>query len=134
MNALTGYQQTAAVKCAIDLGLFTAIGAGHNTVAALSEHCHASAKGIRVLCDFLTVHDFLTKENGQYGLTLDSSVFLDRHSPAYFGGVATLFAGPTLQGAFSELTAVVRKGGTVLNEEVARCRGRIRCGRILRVR
>lgn len=117
MHALSGYQQTAAVKCGIELGLFTAIGAGHNTVAALSEHCHASPKGIRVLCDFLTVHEFLTKENGQYGLTPDSAIFLDRRSPVYFGGVATIFAGPTLKRGFDDLTAVVRKGGTTLNDE-----------------
>lgn len=117
MHALSGYQLTAAVKCAIDLGLFTAIAAGHSSVASLSEHCHASPKGIRVLCDYLTVHEFLLKHEDRYALTSDSAVFLDRQSPAYFGGVATLFAGPTLYKAFHELTAVVRKGGTVLNEE-----------------
>ena len=104
MQALSGHQLTSAIKCAIDLGLFTAIGGGHTTIEALSQHCHASAKGMRVLCDFLTIHQFLTKENGHYGLTLDSKIFLDRHSPAYFGGVATLFAGATLRRAFEDLT------------------------------
>jgi 2-polyprenyl-3-methyl-5-hydroxy-6-metoxy-1,4-benzoquinol methylase len=117
MQALSGHQQTAAIKCAIDLSVFTAIGAGHKTVAALSEHCHASPKGMRVLCDFLTVHGFLTKENGEYGLTPDTAVFLDRKSPAYFGGVATIFGGSLMKHAFDDLTAAVRKGGTLLNND-----------------
>ncbi|MDX1981081.1 MAG: class I SAM-dependent methyltransferase [Bryobacteraceae bacterium] len=117
MQALSAHQLTAAMKTAIDLGLFTAIGEGHNTVDALSQHCHASAKGLRVLCDYLTIQQFLTKENGRYGLTPDSAVFLDRKSPAYFGGVAALFVGPAMKQAFQDLTPVVRKGGTILNDE-----------------
>jgi len=117
MQALSGHQLTSAIKCAIDLGLFTAIGSGHTTIDALSQHCRASAKGMRVLCNFLTIHQFLTKENGNYGLTVDSKIFLDRHSPAYFGGVATLFAGGTMRRAFEDLAGVVKKGGTLLNDE-----------------
>jgi len=117
LQALSGHQQTAAIKCAVDLGLFTAIAAGHNTAAALSEHCHASSKGVRVLCDYLSVHQFLTKDNTHYGLTPDSAVFLDRRSPAYLGGITAMLAGPTVKEAFHDLTPVVRKGGTVLNGE-----------------
>ncbi|MEZ5399360.1 MAG: class I SAM-dependent methyltransferase [Bryobacteraceae bacterium] len=117
MHALNGYQQTAALKCGIELGVFTAISAGKHTVAALSESCHASPKGIRVLCDFLTISGFLTKDGDRYGLAPDSAAFLDRHSPAYVGGVTALMAGDTITGAFRELTTVVRKGGTVLNDE-----------------
>ncbi|MBL8210072.1 MAG: class I SAM-dependent methyltransferase [Bryobacterales bacterium] len=117
MQAMIGFQQTMAMKAALDLGVFTAIGAGHRTVADLSEHCHASPKGIRVLCDFLTIHEFLTKDDGGYGLTTDSAVFLDKHSPAYFGGVASIMAGPSMTKAMLDLTAVVRKGGTTLNDD-----------------
>ncbi|MBV6430461.1 MAG: 3-hydroxy-5-methyl-1-naphthoate 3-O-methyltransferase [Bryobacteraceae bacterium] len=117
LQALSGHQQTSALKCAVELELFTAIAAGHRTVAALSEHCHASPKGIRVLCDYLTVHQFLTKENGHYALTADSAVFLDHASPAYLGGITAMIAGPTLRQAFEDLLPVVRKGGTVLNGE-----------------
>lgn len=117
IQAISGYQSTAAIKCAVEIGLFTAIGAGYTTVAALSEHCHASAKGIRILCDFLTVHEFLTKNDGNYGLTPDSAIFLDRQSPAYLGGITTMFAGNTLKRGFDELTDAVRKGTTQLNDQ-----------------
>jgi SAM-dependent methyltransferase len=117
MQALTGYQQTAALQAALQLGVFTAIGAGHQTAAALAEHCKASPKGMRVLCDFLTISQFLTKDGDRYALTPESALFLDRNSPAYFGGVAHIFAGTAIFKAFEDLTGVVRKGGTLLNDE-----------------
>lgn len=117
MQAVSGFQQTAALHAAVQLGLFTAIGAGRTTVPALSEHCHASAKGVRVLCDFLTISGFLVKNGAEYTLAPDSAVFLDRASPAYFGGVVQMFSGTAIHRAFDDLTAVVRKGGTVLNDD-----------------
>jgi len=117
MQALTGYQQTAAMQAALQLGIFTAIAAGHQTVTALAQHCKASPKGVRVLCDFLTIGQFLTKDGDRYGLTPESALFLDRNSPAYFGGVAHMFAGTAIFKAFEDLTGVVRKGGTLLNDE-----------------
>ena len=66
--------------------MFTAIGEGNTTVAEIAKRCHASEKGTRVLCDYLTIMEMLTKQGDRYGLTLDSSVFLDKRSPAYLGG------------------------------------------------
>jgi SAM-dependent methyltransferase len=117
MQAASGYHLTAALHAGIQLGLFTAIGAGHNTVATLAAHCNASPKGIRVLSDYLTIAGFLTKDGEHYGLAEDSALFLDRSSPAYFGGVVHMFAASTMSKAFADLTAVVRKGGTLLNDE-----------------
>lgn len=116
MQAVTGYQQSEALRTAVELGVFTAIGSGHVTVAALAAHCRVPEKGIRVLCDFLTIGGFLTKHGGEYGLSADSAVFLDRRSPAYFGGVVHMLTGTELRRAFADLPAVVRKGGTVLND------------------
>jgi SAM-dependent methyltransferase len=117
MQAMNAHMQTAAMKTAIDLGLFTAIGQGHKTVDALSQHCHASPKGIRVLCDFLVIHEFLTKAGSEYALSPDTAVFLDKHSPAYFGAVVSFMVGQTMKQAFHDLTPVVKKGGTILNED-----------------
>ncbi|MDZ7639489.1 MAG: class I SAM-dependent methyltransferase [Bryobacterales bacterium] len=117
MQAVNAFQVSAAMKTAIDLNLFTAIGAGRRTAESLAGHCHTSVKGMRVLCDFLVVHDYLVKEDTRYGLTADSAAFLDRHSPHYFGAVASFLMGNTLQEAFGSLDKVVRKGGTLLNDE-----------------
>ena len=44
--------KSAALKGGIDLGLLTAIGEGHNTVAAVAQRCGASERGTRLLCDY----------------------------------------------------------------------------------
>jgi hypothetical protein len=86
-GAINAYEQTEAMKTAVELEVFTAIAEGNTTAAAIAKRCEASDRGVRVLCDFLTIHGFLTKDGTQYGLTQDSAVFLNRKSPAYVGGV-----------------------------------------------
>ena len=85
---LYAYQQTAALKAAVELNLFTAIGEGARTANKLAERCGASERGVRILSDFLVVHGLLTKDSGNYGLNHTSAAFLDRRSPAYMGTVA----------------------------------------------
>src|ERR1700674_2358439 len=86
-ETIHGYQRTAAIKGGIDLDLFTAIGEGNSSAAAIAKRCHASERGIRILADFLVVSRLLTKSGSTYGLTPDSAAFLDRRSPAYMGSV-----------------------------------------------
>lgn len=85
-NALNAYEQTEAIKTAIELEIFAAISEGNVTSARIAKRCNASERGIRSLCDFLTIQGFLTKEVLQYGLAADSALFLDKNSPAYLGG------------------------------------------------
>jgi hypothetical protein len=40
------YQRTAALRAAVDLDVFTAIGEGAETVATLATRCAASERGI----------------------------------------------------------------------------------------
>lgn len=117
-ETLNAYQRTAALRGAIEVDLFTAIADGNQTASAIATHIKASEKGTRVLCDFLTVIGFLAKHGNEYALTPDSSVFLNRHSPAYMGTVAE-FLGKVGQedGAFADMAALVRKGGTLLDNE-----------------
>src|SRR4051794_25511331 len=110
MDTLNAFVRTNALKAAIDLKLFTAIAAGANTADALAERCSASPKGIRVLADFLTIHEFLTKDGSSYGLTPSAGMFLVEGSPAYLGGIANFLLHPYLKSAFEDLTGVVRKG------------------------
>ena len=118
-EAVGAYQRTAALKAAIELDLFTAIGEGAQTAEALAAARGIAERGARILCDFLVIGGFLTKEENQYGLTLDSSVFLDRRSPAYIGSVVNFLAAPTLVESFNQLTESVRKGGTAISAEGA---------------
>src|SRR5262245_27001675 len=113
-QTINAYQQTAALKASLELGVFTAIGAGHVTAEALAEHCEASVKGMRILCDFLVILQFLTKEGSQYGLAPDAALFLDKNSRMYVGGTAGFLLSPPMMHFFDDFTAVVRKGGAVV--------------------
>ena len=117
-DTLTAYaQNTAALKAALELKLFTAIGESRATSAELAAKCGAAERGIRILSDYLTILGFLEKNDDRYSLTRDSATFLDQKSPAYAGGAAAFLLSPTIRGAFDELAAAVRKGGTAQSEE-----------------
>ena len=58
---LQAHQRTAALKAAIDLDVFRAVGEGPGDVASIARHCSASERGIRILCDFLTIYGVLAK-------------------------------------------------------------------------
>ena len=115
-QAVTSYQQSAALKAAVELELFTAVAEGRRDAKSIAERCDASERGVRILSDFLVVTGFLTKDEGGYGLTQDSAVFLDRRSPAYMGGALEFLLAPTLLAGFEDLAGAVRKGGTVVPE------------------
>ncbi|MEP7338503.1 MAG: class I SAM-dependent methyltransferase [Acidobacteriota bacterium] len=116
-STVNSYQRTFAIKSAIELDLFTAIAEGHTTASALADKCQASERGVRILCDYLVINGFLTKQDNQYGLTQDSAIFLNRHSPAFMGGVTEFLLDPMMMAAHSDIAAVVRKGGTVIGDE-----------------
>lgn len=110
------YQQSQALKAAIELDLFTAIAEGKDTAQVLAQRCGAAERGVRILADYLTIHGFLVKEANRYTLTPDSAVFLDRNSPAYMGSLLGFLHAPKFTEAFQNLTEAVRKGGTVAGE------------------
>jgi ubiquinone/menaquinone biosynthesis C-methylase UbiE len=116
-ETLTAYQSTAALKAALELNLFTAIGRTGATAAELAVKCDAAERGMRILSDYLTTLGFLKKNADRYFLTRDSATFLDQKSPAYAGDAAAFLLSPTLRGAFDELVAAARKGGTAQSEE-----------------
>lgn len=111
-NTMIAFQETEALKAAIELDIFTAIADGADTPAALAAKTRASERGARILCDFLTVKEFLTKKGGRYGLTQESAVFLNGHSPACLASMVNFLASPALRKNFETLTDAVRKGGT----------------------
>jgi 2-polyprenyl-3-methyl-5-hydroxy-6-metoxy-1,4-benzoquinol methylase len=116
VNVVNAYQQTEAMKAAIELEIFTAIAEGNTTAATIAKRCGGAERGVRMLCDFLTIHSFLTKQGAQYALAPDSAVFLNRHSPAYIGTVIEFLLAPRLREGHARLTEAVRWGGTALGE------------------
>jgi len=116
-DAFTGYQRTAALRAAIDLGLFTAIGGGANTLPEIAERCGAAERGVRALANRLVVDGFLTKDGERYGLAPEAAVFLDGSSPAYIGTMMRFLTAPMITAAFETLTEAVRRGGTAVDSE-----------------
>lgn len=118
-ETLNAYQRTEALKTGIELDLFSVIAEGARTPDAIARRCNTSARGARILCDYLVVIGFLTKSNNEYSLTTDTAMFLDRNSPAYAGTIAKFLAAPVQTAHFKDLTGAVRKGGAVDEEMLA---------------
>ena len=112
-ETMNAYQRTEGLKAAIELEVFTAIAEGHNTTETMSYRCAASERGLRILCDYLVVIGFLTKEGNRYALTPDSAAFLDANSPTYIGAATRFLGSPLATANFKNLVAAVRSGGAV---------------------
>lgn len=112
-EGIQAYQRSAALKAAIELEIFTAIAAGNRTADAIAKTASASTRGIRILCDYLVIQNFLSKNGGQYSLTPESAIFLDKKSPAYFGAAIGFLLDPRLLAAYLNLTEIIRTGKTL---------------------
>ncbi|HSS21825.1 MAG TPA: class I SAM-dependent methyltransferase [Pyrinomonadaceae bacterium] len=115
-QTINAYQQTEALKAAIELEIFTAIGEGKTTAAEIAQRTNAAERGVRILCDFLCIMHFLEKSGDHYAATPDSAMFLDKRSPAYLGGAIEFIATQELTDGFRNFAEVVRKGGTMMND------------------
>jgi 2-polyprenyl-3-methyl-5-hydroxy-6-metoxy-1,4-benzoquinol methylase len=111
-NTMVAFQETEALKAAIELDVFTAIADGANTAASLAARTGASERGVRILCDYFTIKEFMTKKGNEYSLTQESAVFLNRRSPAYLATMINFLASPWNRKNFGALAEAVRKGGT----------------------
>jgi ubiquinone/menaquinone biosynthesis C-methylase UbiE len=113
-QSVNSYQRTAALRAAVELEVFTAVAEGVATAVEIARRCNSSERGIRILCDYLTVLGFLTKAEGRYAATPDTAIFLDRRSPAYVGDAVRFLLAPELTASFERLTEAVRTGTTQL--------------------
>jgi SAM-dependent methyltransferase len=115
-STFTGYQRTAAMKAAIELDVFTAIGEGATTLDAIASRCEASPRGLRILLDHLTMDGFVAREGDRYRLSPTAAALLDRNAPAYVGSAIAFIASPYVRAGFDGLTDAVRKGGSVVTD------------------
>jgi SAM-dependent methyltransferase len=109
-ETINAYQRTGALKAALDLGLFSAIGHTPATAAKIAARCQCPERGIRILSDNLAILGFLTKQGTRYALTPDSAMFLDRSSPAYLGNSVNFLLSPGITEAFGDLATTIRNG------------------------
>ena len=110
-------QKTAALKAAIDLDIFRAVGEGPGDLTAIAKHANASERGIRILCDFMVINGVLMKEGNLYKHTPSSAAFLDPASPACLASVAQFLGNDSMKEPLKNLAQVVRDGRTSLAGE-----------------
>jgi precorrin-6B methylase 2 len=110
-EAARAYQNSFVVKAGVDLDVFTVIAKGSQSVAEIAKTTECSERGIRILCDALTVLGFLTKSGYRYSLTPDSATFLDSRSPAYLGGAFKFLLHPSHIENMAHFANSVRRGG-----------------------
>lgn len=118
-ETFTAHQRSAALKAGIELGVFAALGAGPSTAAALAEKAGVAERGMRILCDALTIYGLIAKQDGRYAHTPTSAVFLDPQSPASMAPTMPFLMNDKIMAASRCLTETIRAGHTVLPEVLA---------------
>ena len=116
-QALAAYQETEALRAAIEIDLFTALGAGAATAKEIAARCNASERGVRILADYLVVNGFLGKDGGRYALAPVAAMFLDRSSPGCIASAIHFMASPHVMRGFAQLTTTVRTGRAAIGDE-----------------
>jgi SAM-dependent methyltransferase len=115
LDAVLSYQKTAAIKAALALDLFTAIAQRDGDLGQVAAQTGASLRGVRILCDYLTIHGFLEKDrNRRYRLTRATEVFLTTPSSSWMGSVVDFLAAPEMMALWLEdPVSYVRNGGSL---------------------
>ncbi len=116
-ETLLAHQRSAALRTAIELNVFRAVGEGPADAATLAARCSTSQRGMRILCDFLCIIGLLAKQDGVYSHTPTSGMFLDPRSPASLHATAHFLGLTEMRSSYDQLTEVVRTGHTVLPGE-----------------
>lgn len=116
-ETLLAYQRTAALRTAIEINLFGALGSGPATSAELAQRCRVSERGVRILADYLTTISVIEKVGHTYRHSPTSATFLDPRSPASMASIVGLLGHPDVIRPWEQLTDIVRSGRTVLPGE-----------------
>ncbi len=91
-NVAQLYQYSRAILSALELDLFTAIGARTWPIAALARRLRADQRGVDILCRNLAALGLLVKRGSAYRNTLLTRTELNRRSPAYRGAYLDLIS------------------------------------------
>jgi len=113
-DMVNAHIRSAALKAAIELDVFRAVGEGPGDVASIARHAAASERGTRILCDYLVINGVLAKQDGHYKHTPTSAAFLDPRSPASLASIAQFLSNKAMLEPFEHLAEVVRSGRTTL--------------------
>ncbi|MDE2127140.1 MAG: methyltransferase domain-containing protein [Armatimonadetes bacterium] len=111
------FETTEALNTALELDLFTAAASGPQSAAQIAAETGASERGVRILCDYLTVQGLLIKSNGLYSNPPDVQRFCNRKSQQYLGDIRRFLLGQARE-QFRRLTEAVKSGGSTTTHEL----------------
>jgi len=94
---------------AIELGLFTELARGPQSLADLTKRLGLHQRSARDFFDTLVALGFLTRADGRYANTAATDLFLDRTKPSYVGGILEM-ANSRLYRFWGDLTEALRTG------------------------
>jgi predicted O-methyltransferase YrrM len=113
-DLINSFQRTAALKAAVELDLFSALGEGHSSVRDLARRCQATERGIRILCDYLVTLGLISKQGAEYTHSPTSGAFLDTKSPLCVASTIRFLNDPMMMGSYDHLAGIIRQGFTNL--------------------
>jgi len=112
---VTAFQRSRIILTAFELDIFTFLGEGSHSAAALAEALHLNEGATKRLLNVLVALEFLKKNNEKYSNTEDSLKYFAKNSPAYLAG---LMHSNHLWNTWSHLTEVVKTGEPAHNTEI----------------
>jgi len=110
-DALSGYRLPRVVFTALDLKLFTVIGAKTWTMPDLTGEMQLNERGLTILCRNLAMAGLLVKKGRQYRNSRLAATLLNANDPSYRGEYLSLLAGQWED--WARLTESVRTGKPV---------------------
>lgn len=110
-EAVSAYRLPRIILTALDLDLFTTIGARAWTVKALAKRLRVSPRGLGILCRNLATAGLLNKQDSRYRNTRLGGRELNARNPAYRGAYLELLRGQWAD--WSQLTKSVKRGRPV---------------------
>jgi precorrin-6B methylase 2 len=104
-----GFSAAKVLLSAVEMGVFTELASGPMALETLRLRLGLHERSARDFCDALVALGFLTRHDGLYGNTPETSQFLDRNKPTYIGGVLEM-ANARLYGFWGSLTDALYTG------------------------
>ena len=113
MQVGMGFWPSKTVLSAVELELFTHLGAESMTGEEIGERLGLHPRAIYDFLDTLVALRFLERDgdgtDGRYRNTAESAAFLDKGQPAYIGGILEM-SNARLYGFWGDLTEALRTG------------------------